>query len=122
MARVDVCVDEVVDYTDDQTLPPRLRRKWCHLRMLPETDPFDDDARRALVEFGRRIGLRDEWLQKPNSGMVHYDLTERMRAVAVRAGALEIPRREWARRAMDAADRRRATDIRGRPHDSRRLT
>jgi len=74
-------------YVDELT--PCLRsRKWpydksCHL--------FADDIEELKI-FARSILLRDEWIQKKTS-FVHYDLTKKMRAIALNNGALAVDRR-----------------------------
>lgn len=60
--------------------------KACHL--IADSIP-------ELHEFAGRLGLRREWFQTSISGIPHYDLTERKRALAVANGAVELPRREF---------------------------
>lgn len=66
------------------------------------------DTAEELHEFAERIGLRREWFQ-PQSHP-HYDLTVRMRAKALRHGAVMVPAREQARRRI--AVRRVPTEAR----------
>ena len=55
--------------------------KWCHL-MADSTD--------ELVEFGKRIGLKESWLQSRGKVTEHFDVTQPKRRAAVAAGAIEI--------------------------------
>lgn len=86
-------------YLDDVRIPATVDRytdKWSHLM----TGPFDDIA--ELHALAAKIGLRREWFQdKPWPG-AHYDLLERRRKDAVRAGAVEWPWRALARYRVDA--------------------
>jgi hypothetical protein len=47
-----------------------------------------------LRDFARRIGLRDAWLQRRGTPYEHYDLFGDRRQRAVRAGAVELDRRQ----------------------------
>lgn len=79
-----VYVDELRDYG--------IRGAWAHMW----TDGDDDE----LHEFARRIGLKRSW-QHESRGMVgrflHYDLGPKQRKLAVNAGAVEMPLKEWIR-------------------------
>lgn len=57
-------------------------RMSCHM--------ISDVGHTELITFARRIGMRDEWYQPEHGG--HFDLTERRRNLAVRAGAVEVSR------------------------------
>ena len=67
------------------SLKPCVRNaKWkhdksCHLMA---------DSEEELAEFAARIGLKPSWIQKGR--MVHFDLTEAKRRVAVVSGATEV--------------------------------
>lgn len=68
-------------------------RNWrysqaCHLFVACDT-PVD-----VLHEFAEGIGLKRCWFQRSNSGLPHYDLTASRRIAAVRAGAVELDRRQ----------------------------
>ena len=60
--------------------------KACHL-MIDAMTPID-----ILHEFASRIGMKRSWFQVSASGVPHYDLTARRRAMAVRLGAVEVDR------------------------------
>jgi len=51
------------------------------------------DAESELCLFAEKIGLRLEWFQR-NPRLPHFDLTANMRRKAVKAGAIEIDRRQ----------------------------
>lgn len=76
-----------------------VRGPWCHLTA---------DTREELDTMADRIGLRWEWIQHPGTWKEHYDLTPPRRAAAVRAGAIELTRRE----AVELLQRRRAAEER----------
>ena len=66
-------------------LRPCLRRKkWkhdhsCHL--------FADDEK-ELMEFAKKIGLKESWVQRKK--LLHFDLTAAKRETAVAFGAMEV--------------------------------
>lgn len=71
----------------------RIKARWCHLMA---------DTPEELHEFAQRIGLRRSWAQhedRPN--LLHYDVTESVRAKAVRAGAKEITWRQAGEMVME---------------------
>ena len=53
--------------------------KSCHL--------FADTGE-ELIEFSKKIGLKKNWLQK--GSLLHFDLTESKRKLAVKNGAEEL--------------------------------
>jgi hypothetical protein len=57
----------------------RTGHKWCHMFAWP------DDA--ELHVLAQRIGLKPEWVDRSRDGTIHYDLTPKKRAAAIRAGA-----------------------------------
>ncbi len=74
----------------------RYGNRWCHL--FPETPQQLEE----LHEFARKLGCRKGWFQEYNFSFPHYDLTPNKRELALRAGATEIPLKQWLR-----ANRRR---------------
>lgn len=104
-------------YVDDMRMPaevPNGRRivtgRWSHLM---------GDSTTELVAFGRRIRLREAWLQHPGRIEEHFDVTDPKRVEAVRAGAIEIsfvddlPALLQARRAARAAHAHFTTSLAG---------
>lgn len=60
--------------------------EWCH--MIADTEE-------ELHAFAQEMGLRRSWFQCKPGGIPHYDLTRSRRAMAIKAGAKEINRREF---------------------------
>jgi hypothetical protein len=60
----------------------RTGHKWCHMFAWP------DDA--ELHVLAQRIGLKPEWVDRSRDGTIHYDLTPKKRAAAIRAGAIPL--------------------------------
>jgi len=85
----------VTVYVDDMRVPARAGRGrpavWSHLTA---------DTELELHEFAARLGLRRCWYQqrcRTCRGVCvhwHYDVTEPVRARAVRLGALEVTMRQ----------------------------
>ena len=50
------------------------------------------DAELELLTFGEKLGCRTAWAHRSNSGVLHFDLTERMRSKAIRMGAKTLDR------------------------------
>lgn len=75
----------------DELMPclPKPGWRWDHASHLM----IDTDTdREALHVFADIIGLKREWEQVSQGGMLHYDLNASRRAQAVAAGAIEIDR------------------------------
>lgn len=79
-------------YVDDVFIPAEVPNRartvkavWCHMTA---------DTRAELDEMAVRIGLRRSWIQHPGTWKEHYDLTKSKRALAVKAGALEVSARD----------------------------
>lgn len=73
------------------------RRGWrarqaCHM--------FADTVE-ELHRFAQIIGLRRTWFQ-PHPILPHYDLSPRLRAIAIKAGAVEKRLREFIRERREA--------------------
>lgn len=77
-------------YVDALVLWPKSKKwrhgKACHLLVDAET-PIE-----VLHQFAERIGMSRKWFQVSQTGVPHYDLTEKRRAVAIAKGAVEIDR------------------------------
>jgi len=81
----------VTAYVD--ALKPCLRNaRWRH----DESCHLLADSEEELVSFASRIGLRPSWVQRGK--LVHFDLTEGKRRVAVASGAVEVGDRFVAER------------------------
>lgn len=63
------------------------------------------DDRAELDAMAARIGVARRWIQKPGTAHEHYDISLRMRARAVAAGAVEITQRELAAKCRARARR-----------------
>lgn len=61
------------------------RMFMCH--MIADTDE-------ELHAMAKRIGVARRWHQKPGTPQSHYDVCLAKRALAVKAGAVEITQRE----------------------------
>ena len=62
------------------------------------------DSKEELIEFAKKIGLKEEWLQKSASGIFHFDLNIRKRRRAIERGAKEIGRKEVSNRRWPRED------------------
>lgn len=51
------------------------------------------DSVDELVDFAKKIGMKEEWLQIDKAA--HFDLTEKRRKDAVKAGAIELTKDTW---------------------------
>jgi len=81
---------EIIFYVDDMMVPATIggrRAYWSHLFC----DPPDTEA---LVKFGEQIGLRRSWIQHPFRYKVHFDITNKKREDAIKAGAIPVTTRE----------------------------
>lgn len=91
-----------VDNLTQCTVTPNWRYKQsCHLMA---------DGEDELIEFGKKIGCKVEWLQRSQTGLVHFDLTMGLRQQAVKAGAKEIDRRMVIELCHKAMMRKRQPD------------
>lgn len=62
----------------------------CHMC----SDISGPEGTAELVAFAKRIGMREEWLQKPGTRHEHFDVFGSRRERAIRAGAREVTRAE----------------------------
>lgn len=67
----------------------RYGSRWCHL--IADSEP-------ELRAFADRLGLNAGWIQRPGTRWVHFDLTPRLRAHAIKCGARALTRAELAER------------------------
>ena len=63
------------------------RMKMCH--MIADTTA-------ELLVMADLIGVRRKWLQKPGTAQEHFDICMAKRALAVKAGAIEVTMRDLA--------------------------
>lgn len=87
-------------YVDNFRCPARvgrIRARWSHLTA---------DTREELAAFAAELGLDPAWLQDKGDGRWHYDVTDRVRAKAIEAGARPVDIREFG--ALISARRRTA--------------
>jgi len=80
-------------YVDDAFIPAkvgRLNSRWCHMMA---------DTKEELLAMAKKIGLKPEWIQYPDTWKEHFDLTENKRKQAVRAGVIEVESRSEEHRA-----------------------
>ena len=79
-------------FVDDMKLRAKvgnLDTVWSHLGA---------DSLEEMHEFAQRLGLKRSWFQISSSGIPHYDITQSMRAKAVKMGAEEVTTTEGFRR------------------------
>lgn len=93
-------------YVDDCRIPYR-QLLLCHMLA-------DDEV--ALHDVAARIGIKREYHEGPPDHTSHYNIAQTKRALAVKAGAVEITRRQAA--AM--VRRRDVTGSLGHPDDALR--
>jgi hypothetical protein len=55
------------------------------------------DTEDELNVMADRIGVARKWLQKSRAGVVHYDICQSKRTLAIRQGAIEVDRREFVK-------------------------
>ncbi len=56
---------------------------------------ISDDGTEKLLEFGRKMGLKESWLQKKNKYDEHFDLYGIKIELAIKSGAVEISFKEF---------------------------
>ena len=82
-------------YIDDMRAPFG-RMVMCHM-IADSTD--------ELLAMADRIGVARRWLQYPGTPKEHFDIALSKRALAVKAGAVEVDWRFVGRRLAAKADR-----------------
>jgi hypothetical protein len=55
------------------------------------------DSSEELLKMADRLGLKHEWIQHPGTFHEHFDVGMKNRERAVKAGAIEINFRDFAR-------------------------
>lgn len=78
-------------YVDDSIFPYR-KTYYCH--MMTDSDLGE------LHAMADTIGLRRAWFQHRNPRHPHYDLSPRMRARAIAAGAVAVSSKELIQRCV----------------------
>jgi hypothetical protein len=71
-------------YVDDMRMQAKVGRitaRWSHLQA---------DSDEELHAFAEKLGLKRSWAQKPGTVLSHYDVTDNVRAMAIRLGAVPI--------------------------------
>jgi len=68
----------------DQLRSYKTKVRWCHMMTNGDID--------ELHKFAVKIGLKRHWFQN-HPLHPHYDVTEAMRVMAVKAGAFPVPSR-----------------------------
>lgn len=71
-------------YVDDMRMPARVGRlngRWSHLMA---------DTTEELLAFAARIGLKRCWIQHEGEPIEHFDVTDSVRAKALRLGAVPV--------------------------------
>lgn len=63
------------------------------------------DTTAELLGMADRIGVARRWLQYPGHPREHFDICLRKRAAAVKAGAVEITRKQLAEKTFARAGR-----------------
>ena len=75
-------------YVDESVLPYG-RMMMCHMAA---------DTLEELYEMADKIGVARRYIQRSNSGIVHFDICKSKRALAVQFGAVEITGTELVKR------------------------
>jgi hypothetical protein len=98
----------------DTPSPVRFRRFKRFSHCMSDLPGVDGTA--ELMAFGRRIGLKAEWIQKMGSETEHFDLFDGAIDRALAAGAVEVAPRELITRVVQpkrAARRHREGGLTG---------
>lgn len=77
-------------YVDDMKAPYR-RMVMCHMAA---------DTTEELLAMADHIGVSRRWIQNPGTWREHFDVCMSKRALAVKAGAVEVTRKELVLRMM----------------------
>lgn len=77
-------------YVDDCRIP-YLGMLMCHMMA---------DSTGELVAMARQIGVNPKFIQHAGTPLEHFDVCRSKRAMAVRAGAIEVTSRQMAKMRM----------------------
>ena len=80
-----ILVDPIRDWPSGQ---------WCHMG----TDDLTPAGLEELHAMAAHIGMQRRWFQGKDPRHPHYDLRPSKRALAVRAGAVEVGATEFVKR------------------------
>jgi hypothetical protein len=80
--------------------PVSFRHFKLHTHM--SSDLPGEAGTQELLDFGRRIGLRESWLQHPGEPKEHFDVFDGAITRARAAGAQEVHHAEFIRRVVQA--------------------
>lgn len=83
-----VYVDELVEYPLRYVRGAERVKYWCHMW----ADDVDD-----LHAMAAKIGMRRDWFQDKHPMMLHYDLSQTRRKLAIANGAVEMSFIQWLR-------------------------
>lgn len=83
-----ILVDPIFDHPG-----PNGHNQWSHMG----SDDLSEKGLAELHALAARIGLRRAWFQDMEYHK-HYDVTPSKRALAIKAGAIEVSSREYAKR------------------------
>lgn len=61
--------------------------KTCHMFELR-------NSKEKLLNMASLIGMKSRWIKKSNRGIWHFDLMKGKRQLAIKEGAVEVPRKE----------------------------
>lgn len=87
-------------YVDDMRAPFG-RLVMCHMLA---------DSTAELLAMADRIGVQRRWIQHPGTPKEHFDISLSKRALAVKAGAVEITLRETGERLRRSVESQRASE------------
>lgn len=59
-------------------------------RTVPSCHLWSNKSTVELIEFGKKIGMKQEWIHTGTTGLEHFDLVPSKRTLAVKNGAKEV--------------------------------
>ncbi len=81
-----------------------IRGVWCHMTA---------DTTEELLAMAKTIGLRSTWIQHPGQWHEHFDVTKTKRALAIKAGAVEVEALAHTRNFLQPRREAMGTEVRG---------